>query len=182
VIGIDIVDIRETHDARFGRKVLHEQESPANVRELWKLWAAKEAVYKAQQSIVPRPFSPKDIRVYDDRAEWGELTFGLHFWEGAHWVACAAIRGSGDSGQVWILRVSPADASESLRALIHPNVGYEIRRDAVGPPYAVQNGRRISDVVVSFSHDGEFAAAACLRKRNDSAMASGKITIEMICE
>lgn len=110
-IGNDLVDFSETetqkkiHDTRFLNRVFNENEIAAifssenKARNLWALWSAKEAAFKACQKIDGLSiFSPKAFHiVLNDRGKQGEAHYAecrldLHWtWVMDTLVHCTAI-------------------------------------------------------------------------------------------
>jgi phosphopantetheine--protein transferase-like protein len=114
-LGNDIVDlndpdsIRLSENKKFLNKVYDESElvevsqSPENIRHiyLWKLWAAKEAAYKAVKRLRRETvFSPKLFCYHPDRniVAYKDITCRLEFLENSRYVhASAFILGDDES-------------------------------------------------------------------------------------
>ena len=116
MVGNDIVDLRDpdsdeaTHPRRFDERVFAGaelrlmRESPTASRLRWRLWAAKEAAYKAARKGDPRVvFSPSRFQVENSSGDAGHVVhrregappqrFDLRWWEtddAIHAVAISA--------------------------------------------------------------------------------------------
>ena len=187
-VGNDVVDLtdpsvlRHHEDAGFVERVCADDERTriATARDLWALFAAKEAAYKALVKLGASPgFGHRSLRVAAGRASvtWRSLRLELSVGgddDHVHAVAWSA-------GAAPAARVVRGDACDSesararavLRALVAERLGCEpgslevvrepepLAWDGYGPPRLVRRGATL-DVDVSLSHDGCFAAAAAL--------------------
>ncbi len=189
VIGNDVVDLadpaiaRHHHRERFVARICSEKERPlvATARDLWGLFAAKEAAYKALVKLGDSPgFGHRAIVVAPDLASVA--------WRGR----CLALQVTGDAEHVhavawtegWrpisrVVRAEGAARSEgeraraALRELVAMAIGcvpeeLEVVRDPAvgawdgyGPPRLVRSATPV-DADVSLSHDGRYVAAAAL--------------------
>jgi phosphopantetheinyl transferase (holo-ACP synthase) len=187
-LGNDVVDLtdpavaRHHESERFVARVCSEDERPrvATARDLWSLFAAKEAAYKALVKLGDCPgFGHRAIRVAPDLASvaWRDRRLTLRVsGDGEHVHAVAWI---GDLRPIArVLRMEGLGgegerARAVLRELVATAIGcapgeLEVVRDPVpgawdgyGPPRLVRSGAPV-DADVSLSHDGRFAAAAAL--------------------
>ncbi len=187
-IGNDVVDLtdpaiaRRHESERFVARVCSEDERPrvATARDLWSLFAAKEAAYKALVKLGDYPgFGHRTIRVAPDLASvaWRDRRLSLRVaGDGEH---VHAVAWSGDSRPIArVLRTRHLGgegerARAALRELVATAIGcepgeLEVIRDPVagawdgyGPPRLVRSGAPV-DADVSLSHDGRFVAAAAL--------------------
>jgi phosphopantetheinyl transferase (holo-ACP synthase) len=198
VIGNDVVDLADPviakhhENERFVARVCSEDERRRVVtaRDLWSLFAAKEAAYKALVKLGESPgFGHRAIRVAPDLGSvtWRDLRLALRVTGDRDHVHAVAWS-EGDEDAVPLVRVvrafDPRHAksegqgeSERARAvlcdLLATALGcapgeLTIVRDAApgawdgyGPPRALRGGAPI-DADVSLSHDGAFVAAATL--------------------
>ena len=171
---------RHHENERFVARVCSADERPRvlTARDLWILFAAKEAAYKALVKVGAAPgFGHRAIRVAPglDRVSWGEWSLELSVtgdadhvhavaWTGLHPVArVARTRDDESEAARRIARELVADAigcsPDDLAVLRDPAPG---AWDGQGPPRIVRRGDPV-DADVSLSHDGPFAAAAILR-------------------
>jgi phosphopantetheinyl transferase (holo-ACP synthase) len=189
VIGNDVVDLtdpaiaRHHESERFVERVCSKDERPrvATARDLWSLFAAKEAAYKAIVKLGGSPgFGHRSIQVAPDLATvaWRDLRLALRVTGDAdHVHAVAWTEGARPLAQVARVQGTPQGESEGARAvlreLLSTALGYpagklEVVRaaspgswDGYGPPCVLLAGARI-DADVSLSHDGHFVAAAAI--------------------
>lgn len=117
LIGDDIVDISSDEilgkyrDSRFVARVLSREErsnldrSPYPERLFWKLWAAKEASFKALAKKLPGLiFSPSSFKVHiNDCLTEGHVKYGDSlvpiFWKTSrNWIYCVALLENGTDG------------------------------------------------------------------------------------
>jgi phosphopantetheinyl transferase (holo-ACP synthase) len=198
VVGNDVVDLadlaiaRHHEDTRFVARVCSDDERArvATALDLWTLFAAKEAAYKALVKLGESPgFGHRAIRVAAglDVVSWGERRLRLAVTgdsEHVHAVAwtdpsrspiARAVRsqaGEGESDAARrVLRELVAEAlgraPEALEVVRDPSPG---AWDGFAPPRLERSGERV-DADVSLSHDGRFVAAAALL---DVAPATGR--------
>jgi len=196
-IGNDVVDLTDPaiarHHARerFVARVCNDDERlrVATAGDLWSLFAAKEAAYKALVKLGDSPgFGHRAIHVARDLASvtWGDrrlalaVTCEVDHVHAVAWTPMPAVSGA-QRGSRPIARATRAPVahaeSESARAvlldLVATAIGcdpgeLEVVRDpspgawdGYGPPRVVWAGAPL-DVDVSLSHDGGFVAAAAL--------------------
>jgi phosphopantetheinyl transferase len=103
-VGNDLVDIKRTerHHPRFAQRVSSVREldviakmGPSDPQLIWKMWAAKEASYKALKRIRPEIiFSPRNFEIDFDTdtafvREVGETLY-LKVFTHKDWVYCSA--------------------------------------------------------------------------------------------
>jgi phosphopantetheinyl transferase (holo-ACP synthase) len=187
-VGNDVVDltdpaIREHHRReRFVSRVCadEEKERVATARDLWTLFAAKEASYKALVKLGGSPgFGHRDIRIDPDLrgARWREhdlalsITFDQQRVHAVAWtsrarspVARVARAESESEGQAArsllceLLATAIGCAAEELRIVRDLVAG---AWDGFGPPRVERSGV-VLDADVSLSHDGRFVGAAAL--------------------
>lgn len=199
LLGNDVVDLStpcavgRAGDLRFLERVLSPRErdllslSVQPDRDLWALWAAKEAAYKAWSRTLPGlVFSPARFEV-DPRAglvtgPGGVCPVEWHDGPGrVHCLARFAPRGRGPN-LLWSVEPlgeegpppeGPPVSLESRRARalacrLLARAGFEgacLHREArpghrPGPPRVVVDGWVLEEVLVSLSHDGAWVAAA----------------------
>jgi phosphopantetheinyl transferase (holo-ACP synthase) len=194
-VGNDVVDLREPGaearhlDASFVSRVCADDERAraTTAADLWALFAAKEAAYKAFVKLgAPPTFAPHRLRVAADRSSvtWkgkqpaDDLRVALAVTQGAEHVHAVAWSGAAAPiARVACARGAPRDEGQRARALLCRLVARSARldrarlrvvRDPVdgawdgyGPPRVEHAGARL-DVDVSLSHDGRFVAAAAI--------------------
>jgi phosphopantetheinyl transferase (holo-ACP synthase) len=187
-VGNDVVDLtdpsvlRHHEDAGFVARVCADDERAriGTARDLWALFAAKEAAYKALVKLGASPgFGHRSLRVAPGRASvtWRSLRLELSVGgddEHVHAVAWSA----GAAPTARVVRSDACDGESAraravLRALVAEHLGCEpgsldvvrepapLAWDGFGPPRIARCGATL-DVDVSLSHDGRFAAAAAL--------------------
>ena len=172
MLGNDLVDLaearalRKASDARWCARVFTAEENERIDRaddrelELWKLWAAKESLYKALvKQGLERRGSWKNLDVLSwmsaVRIAWEVTSDWLHCVVSDVEEVCAEVR-RGDS----------ALGREALRTAIRPTAPHlvEIVREQVegrsGPPFARVAGKRATEWDLSLSHDGPWVAHA----------------------
>jgi phosphopantetheinyl transferase (holo-ACP synthase) len=183
-IGNDVVDLTDPNIARhhvserFLARVCTTEERARvrTARDLWSLFAAKEAAYKALVKVGEAPgFGHRAICVGAglDRVRWrgwhlelavtgdGDHVHAVAWTEGPRPVA-RVVRGVDDEseGARAVLRELVATAlgcpPEELSIVRDPSPG---AWDGYGPPRIVRAGTPV-DADVSLSHDGHFVAAA----------------------
>lgn len=188
-IGNDVVDLTDPaivlhhENERFVERVCSEDERPRVVtaRDLWSLFAAKEAAYKAAVKLGGSPgFGHRSIHVAADLASvaWRDLRFALQITGGTDHVHAVAWT-EGPRPLARVVRTKGGHQGESeharmvLRELLSTALGcpadeFEVVRDSspaswdgYGPPRVLHAGARI-DADVSLSHDGHFVAAAAI--------------------
>jgi phosphopantetheinyl transferase (holo-ACP synthase) len=189
VIGNDVVDLTDPaivlhhQNERFVERVCSEEERPrvATARDLWSLFAAKEAAYKAVVKLGGSPgFGHRSILVASDLASvaWSDLRLALQITGGVDHVHAVAWT-EGVRPLVRVVRTEGSRGDESerarrvLRELLSTALGcpadeFEVVRDSspgswdgYGPPRVLRAGAKI-DADVSLSHDGHFVAAAAV--------------------
>ena len=196
-IGNDVVDLgdpviaRHHQNERFLARVCtpEERSRVATARDLWSLFAAKEAAYKALVKLGGAPgFGHRSLHVAPDLSSvaWSDQRLCLRVTadgECVHAVAWSAgappvmrnplarVSRSESNGREG--RAESEDARAVLRDLVATALGcapgeLEVVRDAVpgawdgqGPPRILRAGAPV-DADVSLSHDGRFVAAAAL--------------------
>jgi phosphopantetheinyl transferase (holo-ACP synthase) len=195
-VGNDVVDLADARaacahrDRRFVERVcsVDEQTRAGSPRELWALFAAKEAAYKALVKLGADPvFRPRAIRVAPDRRSvtYGDTRLALSVADGEAHVH--ALAWTGDATPM--ARVAPNDGPETdegpraravLCAIVAGAIGCEadelrVVRDRVagawdgyGPPHVRRAGVLIR-ADVSLSHDGRFVAAAVVLPSTDGS-------------
>jgi phosphopantetheinyl transferase (holo-ACP synthase) len=200
VVGNDVVDLTDPAIADHHRRerflsrvcTADEQTRVATASDLWTLFAAKEAAYKALVKLGSSPgFAHRDLRVAPDLSavRWreheltlwvssdGQRVHAVAWSAGARWpimsVACAKSEcgGRGASPHPW------EEASSAVRALLRDLLATEIgcaarELEVVREPMAgawdgfgpprVERNGTRMDADVSLSHDGRFVAAAAL--------------------
>ncbi len=188
-VGNDVVDLtdpaigRHHENERFVARVCSEDERlrVSTARDLWSLFAANEAAYKALVKLGGAPgFGHRTLRVAPDLASiaWGDRRLALVVTgDGDHVHAVAWIGGGRPIARVARAGASGRGESEDargvLRDLVAEAIGcaageLEVVRDRVagawdgfGPPRVVRAGAPV-DADVSLSHDGGLVAAAAL--------------------
>jgi phosphopantetheinyl transferase (holo-ACP synthase) len=188
-IGNDVVDltdpaiVRHHENDRFVERVCSDEERSrvATARDLWSLFAAKEAAYKAAVKLGGSPgFGHRSIHVAADLASvaWRDLRLALEVTGGPdHVHAVAWTEGTRPLTRVVRTKGSRQGESErartALRELLSAALGcpadeFEVVRDAspgswdgYGPPRVLHAGAKI-DADVSLSHDGHFVAVAAI--------------------
>ena len=188
-VGNDVVDLtdpaigRHHENARFVARVCSEDERlrVSTARDLWSLFAAKEAAYKALVKLGGSPgFGHRAICVAPDLASvtWGDRRLALRVTgDHEHVHAVAWTEGGQPIARVARAGASGRDESEGARAVLRRLVAeaigcapgeLEVVRDlragawdGFGPPRIVRAGAPV-DADVSLSHDGSFVAAAAL--------------------
>jgi phosphopantetheinyl transferase (holo-ACP synthase) len=149
VVGNDVVDLTGHHRReRFVARVCHADERTrvAGALDLWQLFAAKEAAYKAVVKLGAAPgFAHGDFRVAADlrSVRWRELELRLGLtWDGDHVHAVAWSRGArepavavtrADGAPGDLARVMTSEAASRLaRSLACGLVAQAIGCDAAG--------------------------------------------------
>jgi phosphopantetheinyl transferase (holo-ACP synthase) len=189
-IGNDVVDLadpviaRHHENERFVTRVCSDGERArvATARDLWSLFAAKEAAYKALVKLGASPgFRHREICVAPDFAgvTWAGTRVSLTVEADEDRVHAIAWCGRGAWPVFEVHRTRRSSLNEGrqarvvLRDLVARAVGcsaaeLEVVRDPVagawdgyGPPYVLRAGVRI-ETDVSLSHDGRFVGAAAL--------------------
>lgn len=204
-VGNDVVDLCDpaalrSHDnPRFVARVCDpaERERVGSARDLWTLFAAKEAAYKTLVKLGAAPgFGHRSIHVAPDLASvaWERLRLSLCVTgdsEHVHAVAwsegappevsfartCHPTHQEGERARALLCEVVAAaiecEAGE-LTVVRDRAVG---AWDGYGPPYVERAGARV-DADVSLSHDGRFVAAVALVRsygeRTDRQRLSGR--------
>ena len=228
-VGNDVVDLstpyarNKANDRRFVERVFNEDEcayiaaSEAPTFSLWRLWAAKETVFKIASKLVPGlAFSHRQFRVVldEERApyspwygavDYARRRFSVRWDANERYIHCVGVdadtkiplnkddqcirvsaraedrqRFSRLATPVMFFSIDEIDSSahhdidESLRVrqlaarlLAHVYEGeVEIVREhcAAGlcPPAVYREGRRVHELDISLSHDGNFVAAAVM--------------------
>jgi phosphopantetheinyl transferase (holo-ACP synthase) len=188
-IGNDVVDLGDPGIAghhkneRFVERVCSGDERPrvATARDLWSLFAAKEAAYKALVKLGGAPgFAHRSIHVAHDLASvtWLDRRLALHVTGDAdHVHAVAWSEGARPLVRVARCEEMPRGESEGARAVLRELLAaaigcspgeLEVVRDpspgawdGSGPPRVLQAGAPL-EADVSLSHDGRFVAAAAV--------------------
>jgi phosphopantetheinyl transferase (holo-ACP synthase) len=187
VVGNDVVDLADPHISEHHRRerfvsrvcAREEREWVDTALDLWSLFAAKEAAYKALVKLGCSPgFGHREIRVEPGlravrwRGQWLELSI-THNEQYVHAVAW-----SGRGGQPPLTKIARAQpAGDAVRALLCDLVAeaigcrsaeLQVVRDPVagawdgfGPPRIERRGAPIA-ADVSLSHDGPFVAVAAI--------------------
>ncbi|HEX4449048.1 MAG TPA: 4'-phosphopantetheinyl transferase superfamily protein [Polyangiaceae bacterium] len=190
-VGNDVVDLtdpwiaRHHEDADFVARVCSDEERRRvnTKRDLWRLFAAKEAAYKALVKLGRAPgFAHRALLVSADGGSvaWSDCRLALSVTDDLDHVHAVAW----SEGHRPRARVARADGAEAvadegtrardlLRDLVASTFGYlagdlEVIRDPApgtwdgrGPPRIVRRAVPL-DIAVSLSHDGPFVAAATL--------------------
>jgi phosphopantetheinyl transferase (holo-ACP synthase) len=188
-IGNDVVDLTDPaiarhHDReRFVGRICSndERQRVVTARDLWSLFAAKEAAYKALVKLGGSPgFGHRAIVVAPDLASvtWRDRHLALEVTGDADHVHAIAWS-EGWRPIARVVRTDGAARSEgeraraALRELVAKALGcapeeLEVVRDPAagawdgyGPPRLLRNGAAV-DADVSLSHDGSYVAAAAL--------------------
>jgi phosphopantetheinyl transferase (holo-ACP synthase) len=188
-VGNDVVDLADARaacahrDRRFVERVCGADEivRAKSPRELWTLFAAKEAAYKALVKLGVDPgFRHRAIRVAADRQSvaYGDTRLALSVADGEEYVHAFAWTGAGTP----MARVAQNDGRETdegsraralLCAMVAAAIGCEadelavVRDPAVGAwdgygPPRVERASVGVGADVSLSHDGRFVAAAAV--------------------
>jgi phosphopantetheinyl transferase (holo-ACP synthase) len=188
MIGNDVVDLAEAGEPspRFVARVLapaeREVARAGGAAAVWRLWAAKEAAYKALARRDPElPFAHArfvvdveagvvrhaDAEVRVSWSERGRAIACVAHDGGAVLVAVAAMREAEGAETVPAAeRSSYAVRWLARRLLGEPSI--EVVRPDRGPgrrpgaPEVWRGGRRLDDIEISLSHDGEFVACAAV--------------------
>lgn len=184
LLGNDVVDLAvagKAGDARFLGRVFTPAErawlsrSPQPDLALWRLWAAKEAAYKAWSRGNPAlVFAPSRYEVSPGTAQvlGPDGACGVEWQEGPGWVHCLAH--DGGARILWRVEALEDVSAESrgvrsLAGRLLAEVGFEgariVRLETEdpgrwGPPQVVLDGRVLEGVRVSLSHDGRWGAVA----------------------
>jgi phosphopantetheinyl transferase (holo-ACP synthase) len=197
-LGNDIVDLTDPFtvgkagDVRFVRRVFAASEqawiaaSPDPDRALWRLWAAKEAAYKAARKSAPRlVFAHAQFEVHpgESRVVCGKEAFTVRWDEQPGWVHGVAVSASEPvllDGVRWrVAGVVPGlDPSLAARALATRMLADGGVPDATivrpagqggarpGAPEVWSAGSRLAHLDLSLSHDGCWVAAAWIDLSN----------------
>lgn len=185
-LGNDVVDLLDPAaidkhlDSRFVERVLADSEidwlethAEPN-RWLWTFWSAKEAIYKARAQFDPSPFPGWRHIVVDPgwgAALIGGVSYRVRWQQEEGYVHALAEPETGSSSsQTWhVVALSAQAGGESiqLRSLARGQLlrwGLEVEipmnEKGSGRPIAYRGGEPLSNVDLSFSHDGRFVAAA----------------------
>jgi phosphopantetheinyl transferase (holo-ACP synthase) len=187
VVGNDVVDltdptIAEHHNrVRFVARVCTEEEMArvASALDLWSLFAAKEAAYKALFKLGRSPgFAHRDIRVGRGlrKVRWLGHELELSVTSDGNHVHAVAWSPSERPPIAMVARTEAQGARKLLCELVATAIGcmateLEVVRDPVagswdgfGPP-RVHRAAIAIDADVSLSDDGSFVAAATLATR-----------------
>ncbi len=191
-IGNDVVYltdpgiVRHHENRRFVERVCSEDERArvTTARDLWSLFAAKEAAYKALVKVGGEPgFGHRSIEVASDLASvtWRGRCLDLTVTGDVDHVHAVAWT-EGARPLIRVMRATGAERGESegaralLRELVSTALGcrpeaIEVVRDpspgswdGYGPPRVLRDGAPV-DADVSLSHDGPFVAAAAVLGR-----------------
>lgn len=182
MIGNDIVDLKlagvESNwkragflDKLFGKQ---EQEAIFNSEipeiEVWKLWAMKEAAYKAHQRLfdLPRSFHPKKLLITHNVAEKGIVAIDrqqyiLQSNIMGNCVHSVAILQGSEKNIVKKTGCFPDIKAELIRkvanmqGLRREDIGIKKNRNSV--PYLFLNGK-VSPFAFSLAHHGKYSAFA----------------------
>jgi phosphopantetheinyl transferase (holo-ACP synthase) len=185
-VGNDVVDLtdpgiaRHHQNLRFVSRVCSadEQAQVVMARDLWTLFAAKEAAYKALVKLGGSPgFGHRAIRVAPalDHVSWEEWRLELAITGDADHVHAVAwtegprplvrvVRTDQEEGEATrriaceLVAGAIGCAPEDLAIVREPAPG---AWDGYGPPRIVRRGAPV-EADVSLSHDGPFAAAAAV--------------------
>ncbi len=185
-IGNDVVDLTDPHVARhhenerFVARVCAAEERARVVtaRDLWSLFAAKEAAYKVLVKVGGAPgFGHRAIRVAPglDRVTWGNWRLELAVTGDIdHVHAVAWTDGARPIARVARTAQDPSEGARTvLRELVAAAIGCDPEElavirdlapgswDGYGPPRVVRGGAPV-EADVSLSHDGSFVAAAVI--------------------
>jgi phosphopantetheinyl transferase (holo-ACP synthase) len=195
VVGNDVVDLTDPAIAdhhlreRFVSRVcaLDERARVATALDLWALFAAKEAAYKALVKLGQSPgFGHREIVVSPDRqtVRWRGHELELSIAADAQHVHAVAWSRRGRPPLSRVTRNEPPPSSfalsageaarDLLRELVAAATGsqaseLEVVRDPVpgawdgfGPPRVEHRGQLMAGTDVSLSHDGPFVAVAAI--------------------
>jgi phosphopantetheinyl transferase (holo-ACP synthase) len=189
-VGNDVVHLgdpgiaRHHESERFVARICAAEERArvATSRDLWTLFAAKEAAYKALVKLGESPgFGHRSIGVAADLASvaWAGHRLALSIDAGADFLHAVAWTGAVRP----VARVRRAEGDSTgkgeraralLRELVAAAIGCDggeldvVREpvpgswDGYGPPRLVRSESRPLDVDVSLSHDGPFVAVAAI--------------------
>jgi phosphopantetheinyl transferase (holo-ACP synthase) len=187
-VGNDVVDLTDPHIARhhenerFVARICagQERERVATARDLWALFAAKEASYKALVKLGGSRLGPRSIRVAPDLASvsCGNLRLELRVtgdrdhvhavvWTRERPPVARAVRAEGPEHEEGdraravlgsIVAMAIGCASEELAVVRDLVPG---AWDGRAPPRIERRGVRL-EADVSLSHDGHYVAAAAL--------------------
>jgi len=188
-VGNDVVDLAEPEAGLalgkrgFVERVCDDDERTrvASPRDLWTLFAAKEAAYKALVKLGADPgFRHRAIHVAPDQTSvrFGETRLSLSVTGGDDHVHAVAWSGAAiPTARLARTRTAPPDEGARARALLCAILAdvvgcdpaeLQVVRDRVhgawdgyGPPRVERAGLRV-EADVSLSHDGRFVAAAAL--------------------
>jgi phosphopantetheinyl transferase (holo-ACP synthase) len=186
-IGNDVVDLEDPVVAEHHRRprfvsrvcAAEEFERIATARDLWTLFAAKEAAYKALVNLGYSPgFAHREIRVSEDlrAVRWRDVCLSLSLQSDHGHVHAVAWSASSHAPRAKVSRAETAEsqaARELLCELVATTTHYQARDlmvvrdplpgawDGYGPPRLEHLGTAV-DVAISLSHDGRFVAAAAL--------------------
>jgi phosphopantetheinyl transferase (holo-ACP synthase) len=185
-IGCDIVDLRPINPPlhkRFFERTYTADEigliGSDNVM-LWRLWAAKEAAFKAAYRQRPGlVFSPKQFEFKPDSCVYYQnLRFPCHFIEGAEYIFAYCLKSSGqnNSNNVfnWIEDIKELNSTPQIevRRLCREKISevLGLNKDQIdisesgskNGPATVSISGSAKTVLVSFSHDGRYIACSAV--------------------
>lgn len=162
--------------------------SPDPDRAMWRLWSAKEAAFKAWSRYLPDlvfAHSRFEVDPQDGSVRTPQGTCRVHWREQEDWIHCLAWTGEFPERPCWeVERLDPGVPAHGSEAVRLPSLqardlasrllariglpGVELRREdrtpgRAGPPVVLLEGRVLEGVLASWSHDGEWVAAAVAR-------------------
>ncbi len=162
--------------------------SPDPDRAMWRLWSAKEAAFKAWSRYLPDlvfAHSRFEVDPQDGSVRTPQGTCRVHWREQEDWIHCLAWTGEFPEPPCWeVERLDPGVPAHGSEAVRLPSLqardlasrllariglpGVELRREdrtpgRAGPPVVLLEGRVLEGVLASWSHDGEWVAAAVAR-------------------
>ncbi|MFZ4579463.1 MAG: 4'-phosphopantetheinyl transferase superfamily protein [Myxococcota bacterium] len=197
-LGNDIVDLTDpftvgkSGDARFVRRVFATSEqgwiaaSPDPDRALWRLWAAKEAAYKAARKSAPDlVFAHAQFEVHpaEFRVVCGKASFPVQWDEQPGWIHCLAATSAAAAflaqsrWQVDELALGQkpsaavrglatrllAEAGVTAATIVRPSGQGGARS---GAPEVWRAGSRLAHLDLTLSHDGRWVAVAWMDLNN----------------
>lgn len=165
--------------------------TPDWLETLWKLWAAKEAAYKAIVKRYPdTPFVHRDFKVDVETrtVQYREFLIHVRWQKYKHSIHCLAVFGDGEETLQWVkwkaLRLrnwemNPGEDSRRSRAIAldllsdltpggeRQDEQVEIKRithpNRQSPPRFYRGTHPLEDFDLSLSHDGRYISAAVLK-------------------
>jgi phosphopantetheinyl transferase (holo-ACP synthase) len=173
MVGNDIVDLHfASHHPRFGQRILAPEEREwANPKNLWHLWACKEAAFKMMQRkdlslrFIPNRFVCNPELTF---CQFSSLSANLSLVETSDYIHATAFEE--DLPRVKIVPgTSPLLESIEVRGSalsLLQEMGYEECAIADLPPNIYQKGNLQDHLILSLSHDGRYLAAAISQRKN----------------